>query len=82
MIKGETRHDEYINNAVANGIMNLGLTCGIPVIFGVLTPNDLQQAKDRSGGKHGSKGIEAAHTALRMVHLGQDLKESEAKIGF
>lgn len=82
VIKGETKHDEYINNAVATGIMTLGLTSGKPIIFGVLTPNDNQQAIDRAGGKHGNKGDEAAYTALRMVSLAQNLKESDSKIGF
>ena len=82
VIKGETKHDEYISNAVANGIMSLGLASGKPVIFGVLTPNDYDQAIERSGGKHGNKGIEAAHTALRMVSLSHNLKEADSKIGF
>ena len=82
VIKGETKHDEYINNAVASGIMSLGLASGKPVIFGVLTPNDYDQAKDRAGGKHGNKGVEAAHTALRMISLAHGLKEADSKIGF
>ncbi len=82
VIKGETKHDEYINNAVANGIMNLGLTSSIPVIFGVLTPNDKQQALDRAGGKHGNKGVEAAATALEMVGLATQLKFTKSSIGF
>ena len=82
VIKGETKHDEYINNAVANGIMSLGLATSTPVIFGVLTPNDHQQAVDRAGGKYGNKGIEAAHTALRMVSIASNIKETESKIGF
>jgi len=82
VIKGETKHDEYINNAVASGIMSLGLASSKPIIFGVLTPNDYQQAKDRAGGKHGNKGVEAAHTALKMVSLSHNLKESDSKIGF
>lgn len=67
VIKGETDHDIYINQAVASGIMQLGLTTGVPVIFGVLTPNTEEQARDRAGGKHGNKGVEAAVTALRMI---------------
>ncbi len=67
VIKGETDHDVYINQAVANGIMNLSLTSGKPFVYGVLTPNTYQQAIDRAGGKAGNKGIEAAQTALRMV---------------
>ena len=83
VIKGETKHDEYISNAVASGIMQLSIASGKPVIFGVLTPNDQQQAEDRAGGKHGNKGIEAAHTALKMLHLAKEIKKvSKGKIGF
>jgi 6,7-dimethyl-8-ribityllumazine synthase len=69
IIKGETKHDEYIANAVANGLTTVGLNTGKPVIFGVLTPNTLQQAKDRSGGLHGNKGEEAAITAIKMLNF-------------
>jgi len=83
VIKGETSHNEYINMSVAQGLTNLGLTSGRPFIFGLLTPNDQQQALDRAGGKHGNKGVEAATTALRMVGLSRDLNESgKKKIGF
>ncbi|MEL7377478.1 MAG: 6,7-dimethyl-8-ribityllumazine synthase [Bacteroidota bacterium] len=70
VIKGDTEHDVYINSAVSQGLVNLSLALnGLPVIFGVLTTNDEQQALDRSGGKHGNKGVEAATTALRMASL-------------
>jgi 6,7-dimethyl-8-ribityllumazine synthase len=69
VIQGETRHFEFICHAVSDGIMKIGLEHDTPVIFGVLTTNNLQQAKDRSGGKHGNKGIEAAVTAIRMALL-------------
>lgn len=69
VIQGETRHFDFICNAVANGIMEVSLRKDIPVIFGVLTTNTLEQAQDRSGGKHGNKGIEAAITALKMASL-------------
>ena len=55
VIKGETQHDVYINQAVSVGIMQLGLAMNIPFIFGVLTPNTHAQALDRAGGKHGNK---------------------------
>lgn len=67
VIKGETKHDDYINQAVANGIMQLNLQYGIPFVFGLLTTNNLKQAKDRAGGKYGNKGEEAALTALKML---------------
>lgn len=69
VIQGETRHFEFINNAVADGIAKINLDYNIPVIYGVLTPNTWEQAKDRAGGKHGNKGDEAAITAIKMVHL-------------
>ena len=83
VIKGETSHNEYINMAVAQGLTNLGLTTGRPFIFGLLTPNDEQQALDRAGGKHGNKGVEAATTALRMAAVRKELNLAGKKsIGF
>lgn len=81
VIKGETEHDRYINQAVAQSLMNLNLVFKIPFIFGLLTPNSLQQAQDRAGGKHGNKGIEAAITALQMANLNKQLSKRKA-IGF
>lgn len=82
VIKGETNHNEYINQAVASGLVNLSIASGKAFIFGVLTPNDEQQALDRAGGKHGNKGVEAAVTAIRMAALKKDVKEGKRKIGF
>jgi 6,7-dimethyl-8-ribityllumazine synthase len=82
IIQGETKHDEYIAQAVSNGIMQLGLMSGIPVIFGVLTTNTIQQAQDRAGGQHGNKGADAAATALQMAQLRSGTKEGRSKIGF
>jgi 6,7-dimethyl-8-ribityllumazine synthase len=82
VIKGETSHNEYINHAVASGLTTLSLALDKPFVFGVLTPNNEEQALDRSGGKHGNKGVEAAVTALRMVAMKNDLGESKSKIGF
>ena len=82
VIKGETRHDEYINSAVANGLINLSLTVNKPVIFGVLTTENEQQALDRAGGKHGNKGTEAAVTAIRMVDLYKHFDDRKKQIGF
>jgi 6,7-dimethyl-8-ribityllumazine synthase len=69
VIQGETRHFDFICDAVANGITQLNINYSIPVIFGVLTTQTLQQAIDRSGGKHGNKGEEAAATAIKMLAL-------------
>lgn len=79
VIKGETTHNEYINHAVAQGLTTLSIQHQKPFIFGLLTPNDEQQAIDRAGGIHGNKGIEAAVTALRMADLKLSTKETEIK---
>ena len=71
VIKGETKHFDYVCQAVSNGIKDLNITLDIPVIFGVLTDNTMEQAINRSGGKHGNKGTEAAVTAIKMAHLNQ-----------
>jgi 6,7-dimethyl-8-ribityllumazine synthase len=67
VIQGETRHFDFICDAVAQGITNVGLKFNKPVIFGVLTTDNQQQALDRAGGKHGNKGEEAAITAVKML---------------
>lgn len=83
VIKGETTHNEYINMAVANGLVNLSIASGRPFIFGVLTPNTLEQARDRAGGQHGNKGVEAAVTAIRMAALRKETSRGGKKsIGF
>jgi len=74
VIQGETPHFTFICDGVANGITQLNIKYNKPVIFGVLTTDNLDQAKDRSGGKHGNKGDEAAVTAIQMVHIKNSLK--------
>lgn len=69
VIQGETKHFDFVCDAVAQGIKDLNVTTETPVIFCVLTDNTLQQAIDRSGGKHGNKGVEAAVAALKMATL-------------
>lgn len=69
VIQGETKHNDYINHAVAQGLTNVSLKYNKPVIFGVLTPNTLEQALDRAGGQHGNKADEAAITAIKMLGL-------------
>jgi 6,7-dimethyl-8-ribityllumazine synthase len=71
VIQGETKHFDYVCQAVSNGIKDLNISLDIPVIFGVLTDNTMEQAINRSGGKYGNKGIEAAVTAIKMTHLNQ-----------
>ena len=67
VIKGETDHYDFICDAVANGIMNVGLKTNIPVAFGVLTTTNIEQAQARAGGKYGNKGEDAAYTVLKML---------------
>ena len=74
VIQGETRHFDFICEAVANGVTNVSIKYTKPVIFGVLTTDNYQQAFDRAGGKHGNKGDEAAVTAIKMAYLAETLK--------
>lgn len=73
VIQGETRHFDFICDAVANGITNVSIKHNKPVIFGVLTTDNLQQALDRCGGVHGNKGEEAAVTAIKMAFIQHSL---------
>lgn len=69
VIQGDTPHFDYVCKLVTDGVLQLNLMLDVPVIFGVLTVNDEQQAIERIGGKHGHKGEEAAITALKMIEL-------------
>lgn len=69
VIRGDTDHYEHVAGAAASGIASAALNCGVPVIFGVLTCETLEQAINRAGGKAGNKGYEAALTAIEMVNL-------------
>jgi 6,7-dimethyl-8-ribityllumazine synthase len=75
VIQGETPHFTFICDAVANGVANVSIKHNKPVIFGVLTTDNLQQALDRAGGKHGNKGEEAAVTAIMMAEIGSSLNQ-------
>jgi len=74
VIQGETKHFDFICDAVSKGITDLNMKYNLPVIFGVLTPNTMQQALDRAGGVHGNKGDEAAITAIKMAALKKELE--------
>ena len=69
VIQGETKHFDFVCEGVAQGIKDLNIINDIPVIFCVLTDNTMQQAEERSGGKHGNKGTEAAIAAIKMAEL-------------
>jgi 6,7-dimethyl-8-ribityllumazine synthase len=73
IIRGETPHFDYICQSVTQGITMLNTQYQIPFVFGVLTVNNLQQAKDRAGGKYGNKGDEAAVTAIKMVSIQKEI---------
>ncbi len=74
VIQGETKHFDFVCQGVSNGITQLNITLDIPVIFGLLTDNTLQQAIDRSGGRLGNKGIECAIAAIKMASINQVLR--------
>jgi 6,7-dimethyl-8-ribityllumazine synthase len=69
VIKGDTDHYDHVAAAATNGVLQAGLATGVPVIFGVLTCETLEQAVNRAGGKAGNKGFEAAVTAVEMANL-------------
>ena len=82
VIQGDTKHFDFICDAVAKGITNLNLKYNKPFIFGVLTVNTMEQAQDRTGGKHGNKGDEAAVTAIKMLGLKNSFDAGKGRIGF
>ena len=69
VVRGETPHFDFVCQGATQGIMAVGLKYGLPVIFGLLTDDTLQQARDRSGGVHGNKGVDCGVAALKMVAL-------------
>jgi 6,7-dimethyl-8-ribityllumazine synthase len=73
VIKGETKHFDFVCEGVTQGIKDLNILHDVPVIFCVLTDDTLQQSIERSGGIHGNKGVEAAITAIKMAHLSHTL---------
>jgi 6,7-dimethyl-8-ribityllumazine synthase len=75
VIRGGTPHFDYVCQSVTQGVTQLNLNLPVPVIFGVLTVDNMEQAKERTGGKHGHKGAEAAVTAMKMMLLNRQLTE-------
>ena len=75
IIRGQTPHFDYIASEVARGISHAGLTTGVPVVFGIVTADTVDQAIDRAGVKLGNKGFEAAMTAVELVNLYKDALE-------
>lgn len=77
VIQGETRHFDFICQGVTYGITVLNMNYNMPFIYGVLTTDNLEQAKERAGGRHGNKGEEAAITAIKMVALQRDMESDQ-----
>ncbi len=75
VVRGDTPHFEYVAGGAADGLSRVSLETGVPVAFGVLTTNDMQQAMDRAGGKSGNKGAEAAEVAIELANLLKQLKK-------
>ena len=69
VIQGETRHFDFVCQAVAQGVKDVSLLTGTPVIFCVLTDDNIDQARARAGGQHGNKGVEAAVAAVKMARI-------------
>ncbi|MDG2370586.1 MAG: 6,7-dimethyl-8-ribityllumazine synthase [Flavobacteriales bacterium] len=82
VIQGETKHFDFVCDGATNGLMNVSLKYNKPVIMGILTDNTLQQAIDRSGGKHGNKGVECAVACVKMIALKKEIGSPKGKIGF
>ena len=76
VIRGETPHFDYVAGEAAKGIAQAAASSGVPVAFGVLTTNTLEQAIDRAGGKGGNKGFDAAMTAVEMANLLRQLRQA------
>ena len=82
VIQGETKHFDYVCQGATNGIMSMGLRYNKPATFCVLTDKNEQQSMERSGGKHGNKGIECAISCLKMIQLKRQISSPDQKIGF
>ncbi len=74
VVRGDTPHFDYVCKIVTEGVLQLNLSLPVPTVFGVLTVDNEQQAKERIGGSHGHKGEEAAITAIKMIRLNQSFK--------
>jgi 6,7-dimethyl-8-ribityllumazine synthase len=75
VVRGDTPHFDYVASGAAQGLNRVSLDTGVPIAFGVLTTDDMQQAMDRAGGKSGNKGAEAAEVAIELANLVKQLKE-------
>jgi 6,7-dimethyl-8-ribityllumazine synthase len=76
VIRGDTPHFEFVARGVTDGLNQVSLQTGVPIAFGVLTTDNMQQAMDRAGGKSGNKGAEAAEVAVELANLLKTLKDN------
>lgn len=74
VVRGDTPHFDYVCAGTTQGIAHLNATTDVPVIYGLITTNTMQQAEDRAGGKLGNKGDECAVAAIKMIHLKQEIR--------
>jgi 6,7-dimethyl-8-ribityllumazine synthase len=81
VIRGETPHFDYVAGEAAKGVGQVGMQTGVPVMFGVVTTNTLEQAINRSGVKAGNKGYEAAMSAVEIVNLYREIGDQNEKLG-
>ncbi len=77
VVRGDTPHFEYVCTGANDGLNRVSLDTGVPIAFGLLTTNDMQQAMDRAGGKSGNKGSEAAEVAIELANLLRQLRETQ-----
>ena len=77
VVRGDTPHFEYVAGGAADGLRQVSIETGVPIAFGVLTTDDMQQAMDRAGGKSGNKGAEAAEAAIELANLIKQLKDNQ-----
>jgi 6,7-dimethyl-8-ribityllumazine synthase len=78
VIRGDTPHFEFVARGVTDGLNQVSLQTGVPIAFGVLTTDNMQQAMDRAGGKSGNKGAEAAEVAIELANLIKSVKGNES----
>jgi 6,7-dimethyl-8-ribityllumazine synthase len=76
VVRGDTPHFDYVAGVTSDGLSRVSLETGVPIAFGVLTTDNMQQAMDRAGGKSGNKGAEAADVAVELANLLQELNKS------
>jgi len=80
VLRGETMHDQYLADAITNGLTRISIDAGKPIGLGLLTCQTMHQARERAGGSHGNKGAEAMTAALEMVHTLRELNAKRVRV--